>query len=161
MARNWSGRDRARYLTVRLPIPPADPDGRLAPHPALPLWSISEDNVSKPSFPCPELHGCSPLYSSRVRSVPLLRIVPKGEGPSPSGHILAYTAVPCSASSTPAASPERHWLFLGLSPSYFHQPFPPPSGLPGSHGMTQSRGCRGRVSACPVRALRLPRMFAG
>jgi hypothetical protein len=39
------GRDKARYLMVRLLIPPAEPDWRLSPHPALPLWSISENNA--------------------------------------------------------------------------------------------------------------------
>src|SRR5215813_13546332 len=46
---------------------------------------------------------------------------------------------PCSDYYTPSDSPERHWLFMRLSPSYFHQPCHPPWGLPCSPCKTQSR----------------------
>jgi len=36
-----SGRDMARCHKVRFHIPPTEPDWRLSPHPALPLWSVS------------------------------------------------------------------------------------------------------------------------
>ena len=56
------GRDKARCLMVRLLIPPTEPDWRLSPHPALPLWSISENNArSVPShfLNSMDVHPCT------------------------------------------------------------------------------------------------------
>src|SRR5262249_14364972 len=56
------GRDKARCLMVRLLIPPTEPDWRLSPHPALPPWSISDNNArSVPShfLNSMDVHPCT------------------------------------------------------------------------------------------------------
>lgn len=90
----------------------------------------------------------------------VLRTSP-GEGPSPAVLVLVCVAFPRADSYAPSDSSERHWHCIRLSPSSFHLPSHPSCGLPGSHRRTHMRCCRGRVPHCPIRSLRLPRLFAG
>jgi hypothetical protein len=149
-----SGRDRARCLSVRLPIPHAEPDWRLSPHPALPLWSIS-GNMPEASLPISSTYTVHSRWTACACAEYLWSGLPKGWGPSPSVLVLVCAALPRSDYYAPSDFPGRHRTFIRLSPSYFHRPSHPPWDLPCSHCRTQTRCCRWRVSGCPFRSLRL------
>src|SRR5499433_1861667 len=86
--------DAFAQSTVRFLIPSAEPDWRLSPHPALPLWSISSHTLGAflpISAPCP---FPLPLPRTPLAAFP-------ATGSPPSGHLLHHFRLPPSPFPSP------------------------------------------------------------
>jgi len=123
--------------------------------------SVPLRDRTKRSFTFLQLHRYPPVYSLRVRWVPLLRSFRRLRAFALEMFFPVCPAFLGSDYYAPSDSCEDIGHFVGLSLTYSPLPLAFLTGLPCSQERTQTECCRWRVAERPVPALGLPRLPPG